>query len=61
MKTLEQRQWRRSGVFIANCEHILHFVLITDSEQANICWFYIKKTNFFKSKIGYVMLYVVVF
>ena len=23
------RQWRRSGVFIANFEHILHFVLVS--------------------------------
>ena len=25
IKTPKQRQWRRSGVFIANFEHILHF------------------------------------
>ena len=24
IKTPEQRQWRRSGVFIVICEHILH-------------------------------------
>ena len=28
IKTPEQRHWRRSGVFIANFEHILHFVLV---------------------------------
>ena len=28
MKTLERRQWRRSGVLIVNSEHILHLVLI---------------------------------
>ena len=27
-KTLEQRQLRRSGVFIFNFEHILHLVLV---------------------------------
>ena len=28
MKTPERRQWRRSGVFILNFEHILHLVLV---------------------------------
>ena len=28
IKTPERRQWRRSGVFILNFEHILHFVLV---------------------------------
>ena len=28
MKTPERRQWRRSGVFIANFEHISHLVLV---------------------------------
>ena len=28
IKTPERRQWRRSGVFIVNFEHILHFVLV---------------------------------
>ena len=27
-KTLERRNWRRSGVFIVNFEHILHFFLV---------------------------------
>ena len=34
MKTLYKRQWRRSNVFIVNCEHISNFVLIVDFEQA---------------------------
>ena len=28
IKTPEQRQWRRSGVFIVNFEHILHLALV---------------------------------
>ena len=28
MKTPERRQWRHSGVFIVNFEHILHLVLV---------------------------------
>ena len=28
MKTPERRHWRRSGVFIANFEHISHFALL---------------------------------
>ena len=28
IKTAEQRQWRRFGVFIVNSEHISHFVLV---------------------------------
>ena len=27
IKTPERRQWRRTGVFIANFEHIPHFLL----------------------------------
>ena len=27
-RTTERRQWRRSGVFIVNFEHILHLVLV---------------------------------
>ena len=28
IKTPERRQWRRSGVFVADCEHILYLVLV---------------------------------
>ena len=28
LKTLERRQWRRSGLFIVNFEHISHHVLV---------------------------------
>ena len=28
IKTSERRQWRRSGVFIVNFEHISHLVLV---------------------------------
>ena len=45
MKTLKQRQWRRSGVFIVNCEHISLFVLVVDFERANVYWVHIEKTN----------------
>ena len=54
MNTLERRQWRRSGVFIVNCEHILNFILIVNFEN-------IVKTNTIEDKIGYIMGYVVVF
>ena len=60
MKTLERRQWRRSGVFMVSCEHISHFALIVNFQQANVCWVYIEKTNTFEDKIEY-MRYVVVF
>ena len=35
MKTVERSQWRRSGDFIVKCEHVSHFALIVDFEQAN--------------------------
>ena len=41
IKTPERRQWRRSGVFIFNFEHILHLfstVSIVDFEQVNVSW-----------------------
>ena len=28
LKKPERRQWRRSGVFIVNFEHILHLVIV---------------------------------
>ena len=40
IETLEQRYWRRSGVFIGNFEHISHLVLvfyIVNSEQGLYC------------------------
>ena len=45
MKTLKQRRWCRSGVFIVNCEHISLFVLIAYVEGANASWVFIEKTN----------------
>ena len=57
MKTLERCQWRRSSVFIANCEHISHFLLIIDFEQASVCCVHIEKMNTFQNNI---MHYVVV-
>ena len=59
MKTLEQRQWRRFGVFIVNCEHISHFVLIVDFEQVNVCWVHMEETNTFEDQIRYIMRYAV--
>ena len=38
MKTVERCQWRRSSVFIVNCEHISNVILIVEFEQANVCW-----------------------
>ena len=40
-KTIEQRQWRRSGVFTVNFEHIsciFFSVSIVDFELVNFCW-----------------------
>ena len=36
IKTPERRQWRRSGVFIVNFEHVSHLVLVF--EQVNVDW-----------------------
>ena len=47
MKTVEQRQWRCSGVFIVKCEHVLHIVLTVDFEKANVCWVHIENVNTF--------------
>ena len=61
MKILEWRQWCRFGVFIVNCENVLHFILIADFEQGNVCWVHIEKTNTIEDKIENIMRYVVVF
>ena len=61
MKTLERCQWRRSSVFIVNCEHISNFVPIINFEQANVYWVHIEKAITFEDKIGYIMRYVVAF
>ena len=53
--------YRRSSVFIVNCEHISNFVLIIDFEQANVCLVHIEKSDTFEDKIGHIMRYVVVF
>ena len=50
MKTLERCQWRRSIVFIVDCEHISNFVLIVDFEQANV--FILKKQALLKAISG---------
>ena len=55
MKTLEQCQWRRSSVFIVNCEHISNFLLIIDFEQAKVCRVHIEKINTFENKIRCIM------
>ena len=57
----KRSQWRRSSVFIVNCENISNFFLIVDFEQAKVCLVQIEKTNTFEDKIGHIMLYVVVF
>ena len=40
IKTPEQRQWRCSGVFIVNFEHVSHLflVFIANFEQLNARW-----------------------
>ena len=43
MKTLEKCQWRRSSVFIVNCELISNFALIVVFEKANVCWVHLKR------------------
>ena len=59
MKTLERCQWRRSSVYIVNCD-ISKFLLIIDFEQAKVCWVHIEKINTFEDKIRYIMRYLVV-
>ena len=54
MKTLERCQWRRSSVYIVNCD-ISKFLLIIDFEQAKVCWVHIEKINTFEDKITYIM------
>ena len=61
MKTLERCLWRRSSVFIVNCEHISNFVLSVDFAQANVWSVHIKKTSTFKDRIGHIISYVVAF
>ena len=53
-------EWRRSSVFIVNCEHTSNFLLIIDFEQAKVCWIHIEKINTFEDKIRYIMRYVAV-
>ena len=60
MKILERCQWRRSSVFIINCEDISNFLLNIEFEQAKVCWIHIEMINTFESKIKYIMRYVVV-
>ena len=43
-----------------SCEHISDFVLITDFEQANVCWVHIEKIDFCREDC-YIMRYVVAF
>ena len=45
MKTVERRQWRRSGVFIVKCEHVSHIILIVDFKQVDACWVHVENTN----------------
>ena len=45
IKTPERRQWRRSGDFVVNFEHILHIlsgISIVKLEQVNVSWVAIK-------------------
>ena len=58
MKTLKQRRCR-SGVFIANCEHISLYVLISDVERVNLSWVHIEKTNRQKDMIYQAQLCII--
>ena len=60
MKTLERYLWRRSRVYIVNCEHISNSLVIIDFEQAKVFRVHIEKINTFEDKIRYVMHYLVV-
>ena len=60
MKTLERCQWRRSSVFIVNCEHISIFLLIIDFEQVKVCWVHIEKINTYENKIRHIMRYATI-
>ena len=48
MKTVEQGQWRRSGVFIVRCDHVSDFVLIVEFKQTKNCWVHIENTSTFE-------------
>ena len=51
IKTPEQRQWRCSGVFIVNFEHISHLVLVfLNFEQVNAGYVNLSKLILFKKK-----------
>ena len=47
IKTPEQRQWHRSGIFIVNFEHISHLflVFIFNFEQVNVYVYYYDKLS----------------
>ena len=60
MKIIERCQWRRSSVFIVNCEDISNFLLNIEFEQGKVFWIHIEMINTFESKIKYIMRYVVV-
>ena len=47
--TPERHQWRRSGAFIVNFEHILHVLLVfqQDFEQVNVFWATVWKLTHF--------------
>ena len=48
IKTPERSQWRCSGVFIDNFEHISHFFLVAEfDEQAHVSWLYAGLANAF--------------
>ena len=49
--------WRRSSVFIVNCEHISNFVFIVDFEQVNVSLVHIEKT---RSGISWSLLYMLI-
>ena len=57
-KTLEWRQWRRSGVFMVNFEHFSYIFLVfllPDLEKVNVCWvlvFLLLNLNLFNKAVS---------
>ena len=55
IKTPERCQWRRSGVFIVNFEHISHLVSIVNFEHVIAGWvvYILHKISFTQFQIGH--------
>ena len=59
MKTAERSQWLRFGDFIVKCEHVSHFALIVNFEQANTsAGLHIENTKISEGKVRYISVVV---